>query len=203
MGGRPQAPPPVPLHPAPWHLDEAWARVSKLHQPNLPLPRAGLLPSPTPCFSFNCLVRSPAHVGGAFWPFCLLLSFVSLIHSTLDIPSDRHTIASVSCFSFFSRFPLLIYTTASYTLHSEFALRVDAEDASRLFRLASFSVSITSRVRSPYLVPDRVCPRPRSPLRSACQCVLRRGAALEAFRIRSGPRSLPDGQEGAEHLSLP
>ncbi len=168
----------------PLALDEAWARVSKLHQPNLPPPRAGLLPSPTPCFSFNCLVRSPAHVGGAFWPFLPPAVLRFLIHSTLDIPSDRHTTASVSCFSF-PRFLLLIYTCSP---PPGFAHRVDAEDRlSRLFRFAPFPITITSRARSPSLVPDRVCPRHRSSLRLACQCPLRRGAALEAFRIRSGP----------------
>ena len=166
MSGWPPSPCSAP--PRPLALDEAWARVSKLHQPNLPLRRAGLLPSPTPCFSFNCLVQSPAHVGGAFWPF--LLSFVSLIHST---QYTRHSFRQAhDCFCF-----LLLFFAFPF---------VDLQPPGCSVS-APISTTITSRVRSPYLVPDRVCPRHPSSLRLVCQCLLRRGAASVAFRIRSGP----------------
>ena len=180
MSGWPPSPCSAP--PRPLALDEAWARVSKLHQPNLPLRRAGLLPSPTPCFSFNCLVQSPAHVGGAFWPF--LLSFVSLIHSTLDIPSHRHTTASVSCSSF-SPFLLLIYNLPVVPFRHPFPLQLPRGSEAR----TSYPIAYARGIHLPCDLFANAC------------CA----EGQRQWHLGFGPvlGCLPDGQEGAEHHSLP
>ncbi len=118
MGGRP---PPVPLHPAPW----PWMRRGLVYQNYT----SQISPSAEPgcCLRqrhasrlivlFNPQPTLVVHFG----PFCCP-SFPSFIlHSTLDIPSDRHTAASVSCSSF-SPFVLLIYNCSK-----PFAHRVDAD----------------------------------------------------------------------------
>ena len=119
-----------------------------------------------------------------FGPFCCP-SFPSFIlHSTLDIPSDRHTTASVSCSSF-SPFLLLIYNLPVVPFRHPFPLQLPRGSEAR----TSYPIAYARGIHLPCDLFANAC------------CA----EGQRQWHLGFGPvlGCLPDGQEGAEHHSLP